>query len=112
MPWATPAVPGFDELVEYEHALNRITGRPGITVICAYDASQHDPQTIEAILAAHDAAQLSTTSGAHRSRRGLATPGGVPARRRILNAAAALFGEDGVWRTGGDGLIDAANVTQ
>lgn len=104
MTWASAAVPGFDELVEYERALNRITGRPGITVICAYHASHHDPQTIEAVLAAHDAALVSTPSGA-RAR-------GLPARRRILNAAAALFGENGVERTGVDSLIDAANVAK
>jgi len=112
MTWATSAVPGVDQLVAYEYELNRITGRPGVTVICAYDASRHSRETIEAILFAHDAAAVS--AGEHAAGYGAlgATARGATVRRRILDAAAALFGEQGVRATGVDTLIEAANVAK
>ncbi len=112
MTWAAPAVPGFDDLVEYEREVNRIAGRPGVTMICAYDASYHSPETIEAILAAHDAAYVSAGARADVYRGSAGAARGASARRRILDAAAALFAEQGVRATGIDSLIEAANVAK
>jgi AcrR family transcriptional regulator len=112
MTWATPTVPGFEELVEYEQEINRIASRPGFTTICAYDASHHSPETIEAVLAAHDAAFVSTGARGDANRPGAAAVRGASPRRRILDAAAALFSEQGVRATGIDSLIEAANVAK
>jgi AcrR family transcriptional regulator len=112
MTWAMPAVPGFDELVTYEREINRIAGRPGVTIICAYDASRHGAETIEAVLAAHDAAFVSAGARADVYGDRARAVHGAGARRRILDAAATLFAEQGIRATGIDSLIEAANVAK
>jgi AcrR family transcriptional regulator len=112
MAWATLAVRGFEELVEYEREINRIAGRPGVTIICAYDASRQSAETIEAVLAAHDAAFVGAGAHAEAYRAPANAIRRASARRRILEAAAALFAEQGVRATGIDALIEAANVAK
>ena len=103
MDWAVDGLDGVDELVEYEAGLNRILIRPRVTVLCVYNAPRHPPQRLDDVIAAHDAV---LTNGRLRIR-----PGPSP-RERILAAAALLFAENGVDRTGVDTIIQAAGVAK
>jgi len=105
MDWAVDGLDGVDELVAYETGLNRILARPRVTVLCAYDARRHPGERLREIVAVHDAAVVDDV---------LTQPVrlGATARERILTAAALLFAENGVARTGVDTLIEAAGVAK
>jgi len=105
MDWAVDGLDGVDELVAYETGLNRILARPRVTVLCAYDARRHSAARLKEIVAVHDAAFVDDV---------LTQPNrpAVSARERILTAAALLFAENGVARTGVDTLIEAAGVAK
>ena len=107
MEWAKDGVPGVDELVDYENGVNALVARPAISIVCAYDVRRHSASRITQILSAHQGAlvgrELQPTPESGR---------GSSPRERILAAAALLFGENGVARTGVDTLIDAADVAK
>jgi AcrR family transcriptional regulator len=105
MEWAVDGLDGVDELLAYETGLNRILARPRVTVLCAYDVRRHPEQRLREIMAVHDAAVVDGV---------LTQPvrAGTRARERILAAAALLFAENGVARTGVDTLIEAAGVAK
>ena len=106
MDWAVEGLDGGDELVAYESGLNRILARPGVSVLCVYDARRHPAARLREILAAHDAAVVDgeLKGGVVRAQ--------PSARDRILTAASILFAENGVARTGVDPLIEAAGVAK
>jgi AcrR family transcriptional regulator len=103
MDWAVEGLDGVDELVEYEAGLNRILIRPRMTTVCVYDANRHSKERLDAIIAVHEA---TLENGK------LTTVPGPSARERILAAAALLFSENGVDRTGVDTIIQAAGVAK
>jgi AcrR family transcriptional regulator len=105
MEWAVEGLDGVDQLLEYETGLNRILARPRVTVLCVYDARRHPERRLEEIAAVHEAAVVDGI---------LTQPAGAGAspRDRIIAAAALLFAENGVARTGVDTLIEAAGVAK
>lgn len=107
MHWARDGVPGVGELVDYERGLDAILARPRTVVICAYDVRRHAASRMEQVVNAHRAALVDGTLQATERSNETATP-----RERILDAAAVLFAEDGVARTGVDTLIEAAEVAK
>jgi AcrR family transcriptional regulator len=108
MQWARDGVSGADELLAYEGALDRILARPRVAVVCAYDTRQHTGSRIAAVTAIHDIAVM----GHRVVKAGKGTGPMADPRRRILTAAALLFAENGVARTGVDTLIEAAGVAK
>jgi AcrR family transcriptional regulator len=107
MEWAQESVPGVEELVDYENGVNALVARPGIAIVCAYDVRRHSASRITQILGAHHGALVSRRlQSIPRSGRA-SSP-----RERILAAAALLFAENGVARTGIDTLIEAADVAK
>jgi AcrR family transcriptional regulator len=107
MEWAQESVPGVNELVDYENGVNALVARPDISIVCAYDVRRHSASRITQILGAHQGALVGRTLQP--------TPGsglGSSPRDRILAAAALLFAENGVARTGVDTLIEAADVAK
>lgn len=105
MDWAVEGLDGVDELVEYEAGINRIVARPRVTILCVYDARRHAEQRLREIIAVHDAA-LVDGALTHPTREGTSP------RERIRAAAALLFAENGVARTGVDTIIEAAGVAK
>jgi AcrR family transcriptional regulator len=108
MEWAREGVSGVDELLAYEGALDRILARPRVAVVCAYDTQQHAASRIAAVTAIHDVAVM----GHRVVKAGKGAGPMAEPRRRILAAAALLFAENGVARTGVDALIEAAGVAK
>jgi AcrR family transcriptional regulator len=107
MEWAQESVPGVEELVDYENGVNALVARPDIAIVCAYDVRRHSASRITQILGAHHGALVSRRlQSIPRSGRA-SSP-----RERILAAAALLFAENGVARTGIDTLIEAADVAK
>jgi AcrR family transcriptional regulator len=107
MEWAQDGVPGVDELIDYENGLDALVARPQVTLVCAYDVRRHSASRITQILGAHQAALVGGRL------QPIATPGAAaPPKERILAAAALLFAENGVARTGVDTLIAAAGVAK
>jgi AcrR family transcriptional regulator len=107
MEWAQDGVPGVEDLVAYESGVDALVARPDTWVVCAYDVRRHSASRITQILGAHQAA---FTAGRLQQ---LATSGEASTpRERILAAAALLFAENGVTRTGVDMLIAAAGVAK
>ena len=53
MTWSVISIPGSEQLVEYEAALNDLFSLYPITVICQYDANKFDGGTILNILKVH-----------------------------------------------------------
>jgi AcrR family transcriptional regulator len=107
MDWAAAEIPGVEELAAYESGINTLVARPRVSILCAYDTGRVAPALFAALLTSHDSAFFGGT--VHR------TPSGVPGqtpRDRILDAAALLFAENGVSRTGIDTLIAAAGVAK
>lgn len=107
MQWARDGLPGVGELVDYERGLDAILARPRTVVICAYDVRRHAASRMEQVVNAHRAALVDGTLQATERSTETVTP-----RERILDAAAVLFAEDGVARTGVDALIEAAEVAK
>ncbi len=107
MGWAREGVPGVGDLVAYETEVDAILARPRVSVVCAYDAGQHSAGRIAAVLAIHDAAFVGG-----ELRPGTPTGPAAAPRGRILGAAAVLFAENGIGRTGVDSLIEAAGVAK
>jgi AcrR family transcriptional regulator len=107
MQWARDGLPGVGELVDYERGLDAILARPRTVVICTYDVRRHAASRIEQVVNAHRAALVDGTL--HETEQSTET---ATARERILDAAAVLFAEDGVARTGVDALIEAAEVAK
>jgi AcrR family transcriptional regulator len=107
MEWAKEGVPGVGELVDYETGVNALVARPAISIVCAYDMRRHSAHRIAQILGAHDGALV------NRKLQPIARSGRAASpRERILAAAALLFAENGVSRTGVDTLIEAAGVAK
>jgi AcrR family transcriptional regulator len=105
MAWAQDDVPGVDELVAYEREVDAIAARPRTSVVCAYDVMRHSERLIADVRAAHEASLV-------RGRLVEVRPPSVNPRQRILAAAAVLFAENGITRTGVDTLIEASGVAK
>jgi AcrR family transcriptional regulator len=105
MAWAQEDVPGVDELVAYEREVDAIAARPGTSIVCVYDVRRHSEQQIADVRAAHQASLV-------RGRLVEVRPQTFGPRQRILAAAAVLFAENGITRTGVDTLIEASGVAK
>jgi AcrR family transcriptional regulator len=107
MQWARDDVPGVEQLISYEAAIDDVVGHPPHAVICAYDVRRHASSRIASILSAHQAVLV---GGRFQPRLdGHSTWG---PRARILSAASELFGAAGVRATGVDSLIATAEVAK
>jgi len=107
MGWAREGVPGVGDVIAYETEVDAILARPRVLVVCTYDVQQHSAGRIAAVLAIHDAGFVDG-----ELRPGTATGRAAAPRGRILAAAAVLFAENGIGRTGVDSLIEAAGVAK
>jgi AcrR family transcriptional regulator len=107
MGWARDGVPGVGDLIEYETEIDAILARPRVSIVCAYDVQQHSAGRIAAVLAIHDAGFVDG-----ELRPGTAAGPAAAPRGRILAAAAVLFAENGIGRTGVDSLIEAAGIAK
>jgi AcrR family transcriptional regulator len=107
MGWVQDGVPGIDVLAAYEHEVNAVVARPHTTVVCAYDTRRRGAGWIARIVAAHEA----TLAGGRLQPTGRIGRPSSP-RERIMAAAALLFAEAGLARTGVDTLIGAADVAK
>jgi AcrR family transcriptional regulator len=107
MEWAQDSVPGVEELVAYESAVDGILWRANDVIVCAYDLRSHSASRIAAVLGVHH-----TVFANGRLQRTGATTRPASARDRILAAAANLFTENGVRATGVDAIIASAGVAK
>jgi len=107
MGWAGDGTEAIEALIAYEATINAIAARPRLSVWCMYDTSRVAPATLARLLPVHDATL--TGGGLHLTAEGVrrSSP-----RDRILEAAALLFAENGIGRTGVDSLIEAAGVAK
>ncbi len=107
MAWAAAGAPGVEELIEYETSLDALVARRDVSILCSYDVQRHSASQISQVVGAHRAAVI----GGKLKLLEVSDTAPAP-RDRILAAAAALFSEDGVNRTGVDTLIEAARVAK
>jgi AcrR family transcriptional regulator len=105
MEWALLDVPGVNDLVAYEAALDVVLRETPDAVICVYDLRRHAAGPIVRILGAHPVAIV---DGRLVPR--VSAP--MSPRDRILAAASELFSRQGIGATGVDRLIKSAGVAK
>jgi AcrR family transcriptional regulator len=105
MEWALVDVPGVNDLVAYESAIDVVLRDVPDPVICVYDLPRHSAGPIVRILGAHPVAIV---DGRLLPR--VSAP--MSPRDRILLAASELFSRQGIGPTGVDSLIKSAGVAK